>query len=119
MTNCLICEHSLSISKLSCSACKTNFEGDFSFSRLARLNKTDQKLAESLILSGGNLKDLAETLDLSYPTLKKRLLSLTQNLKDLKELDDKKIEKILEDIQDEKIKAEEGIKLIKEINNEL
>jgi len=119
MTNCVFCSYPLSISKLSCDGCKSDFNGTFSFSRLARLSIQDQKLAESLILSGGNLKDLAENLDLSYPTLKKRLLLLTQNMKNLKDLDERKIEEILEEIESEKIKPEEGIKMIKGINNEL
>ena len=119
MTHCLFCETSLSISKLSCDGCKSSFEGAFSFSRLARLSIEDQKLSEALILSGGNLKELAISLELSYPTLKKRLLLLTENLKSLKNEDTKTIENILEDIESGNIKPEEGIKLIKEINNEL
>ena len=119
MYHCPFCEHLLSISKLSCEGCQSHFEGKFSFSRLARLKIDYQKLAEALIFSGGNLKDLALKLDLSYPTLKKRLLSLTQNLEVLKEEDELEVQSIIRKIEDEGIKPEEGIKRIKEIQGEL
>jgi len=119
MTNCLLCENTLSIDSLSCDACHTSYRGTFIFPRLARLSLGEQQLAESLILHGGNLKEMAESLDVSYPTLKKRLNELTYSLKEKKSEDSKKIEEILLDIEAKKMNAEEGIKLIREINGEL
>ena len=119
MTKCLICENTLSIDSLSCKACHTTYKSNFSFPRLARLSLSEQRLAESLVLHGGNLKEMAESLDVSYPTLKKRLKELTLSLEEKKEEDEKRIEEILFDIESHKISAEEGIKLIREINGEL
>jgi hypothetical protein len=119
MTKCLICEHSLTIQSLSCEACQTTFNGGFHFPRLARLTLVHQQLAESLILHGGNLKEMAESLDVSYPTLKKRLLELSQALVIQKEKDKQSIESILQAMESKSITAQEGIKLIREINGEL
>lgn len=119
MTECLICEQELTISKLSCKSCNTSFNGEFFFPRLARFSLEEQLLAESLILHGGNLKEMAENMKVSYPTLKKRLNELAQTLKEKKAQDSKRIEQILKDIELKKIDAEEGIKLIREINGEL
>jgi len=119
MTKCLICENTLSIDSLSCGSCHTTYKGKFSFPRLARLSLSEQRLAESLILHGGNLKEMAVSLDVSYPTLKKRLNELSTSLEKEKAKDNKKTEEILFDIESGKMGAEEGIKLIREINGEL
>ena len=119
MTRCLICEHSLTIVELSCSSCNTTYKSNSFFPRLTRLSLEEQRLTEALVLHGGNLKEMAEGLDVSYPTLKKRLNDLTLSLKEKKNEDEKKIEEILVKIEEREMNAEEGIKLIREINGEL
>ena len=119
MTKCLICEETLFIDSLSCKSCNTTYKGKFYFSRLARLNLDEQKLVESLILHGGNLKEMSEVLSVSYPTLKKRLNELSISLQIKKAEDEKKIEQILKEIELQTMSAQEGIKLIREINGEL
>lgn len=119
MTKCLICKNSLHIDSLSCDACHTTYKSKSYFPRLARLSLEEQHLTEALISHGGNLKEMAESLDMSYPTLKKRLNDLTLSLNEKKSEDEKKIEDILVQIEEREINAEEGIKLIREINGEL
>ncbi len=119
MTKCVICESDLVIAELSCKACHTGYKGTFHFPRLARLSLEEQRLAESLIEHGGNLKEMSEVLSVSYPTLKKRLNELAVSLKAKKAEDEKKIEQILKEIEFQQMSAEEGIKLIREINGEL
>jgi len=119
MTKCVICDSDTYITELSCRSCRTNYKGEFFFPRLARLTLEEQRLAESLIEHGGNLKEMAEVLGVSYPTLKKRLNELAAALKEKKKQDEKKIEEILKEIELQKMSAEEGIKLIREINGEL
>jgi len=119
MIECLICKHHLTIERLSCEACQSHFEGKFYFPRLARLSTTEQQLTESLIVHGGNLKEMAESLDVSYPTLKKRLLELSNALHKQKREDKQSIEEILQAMETGEMTAQEGIKLIREINGEL
>jgi len=119
MTKCLICEHILTIDSLSCESCNTTYKSKSFFPPLARLSLEEQHLTEALILHGGNLKEMAEGLDISYPTLKKRLNDLTLSLKEKKSEDEKRIEGILVQIEEREMNAEEGIKLIREINGEL
>ena len=80
MTKCFVCKSNLQIQKLKCNRCNTVFEGDFSFPLLAKLSLNSQKLALELILAGGNLKDLAEKLNITYPTLKKRIQELQSEI---------------------------------------
>jgi hypothetical protein len=119
MTKCLICENELTMTSCRCDACHTDYSGSFILPRLARLGREEQHLAEALILHGGNLKEMAEDINISYPTLKKRLKELSNSLAQKKQQDEMRIEEILKEIELGKIGAEEGIKLIREINGEL
>lgn len=119
MTKCVICDHDLTITACHCPSCNTGYNGSFSLPRLARLSQEEQQLAEALILHGGNLKDMAEDIHISYPTLKKRLKELSVALAEKKREDEAMIAKILKDIELGKMNAEEGIKRIREINGEL
>lgn len=119
MIGCPVCASKVKISRLGCSGCGLALEGDFSLPRLARLPKEHQQMAEAFLLCGGNLKDLAVTLDVSYPTLRKRVDEMIAGLKDLKEKDKAAAETILADMEKGKIPAEVGIRKIKEMNGEL
>ena len=119
MTKCLICNNELYVTSCCCKSCNTNYNTTFRLPRLVRLSREEQSLAESLILHGGNLKEMAEDINISYPTLKKRLKELSLALAQKKQEDEAKIEQILKDIELGVINAEEGIKYIREINGEL
>lgn len=119
MVRCPVCENNATIEKLSCPSCKVTLVGVFTLPRLARLDKDKAKLAEHLILSGGNLKVMAERLETSYPTLRKNVDELVSALNDLYKEDEENIAKILSDTEKGKIQYEEAMRRIKEINNEL
>ena len=119
MTKCLICDSDLEIEKLHCKSCHTDYTGRFFFPPLARLKREERMLAEALILHGGNLKEMTQTLDISYPTLKKRLNDLAVALEAKKAEDKAHIDTILDAMEKGEMSPEEGIKLIREINGEL
>ena len=73
MRTCPVCHCRLTIAHLICRACGVEYSGEFQWPRLARLSVDHQALAEHLLLAGGSLKAVAETVGVSYPTLKKRL----------------------------------------------
>lgn len=102
-----------------CRQCNIRIEGVFQLPRLARLSSPSHKLAEELVLSGGNLKELTIKLDVSYPTLRKRVDSLIEELNRLRTDDESRTESILRDIESGRTSADEGLRLIKEINGEL
>ena len=86
--------------------------------RLARLTREHQKFVEALVLSGGNLKELSGTLNVSYPTLRKQLDALIKEMQDLKSSDERKIDSILQHIENGNMSAEKGLRQIKELNGE-
>lgn len=86
--------------------------------RLARLTTEQQHLAEHFILSGGNFKALAERLDISYPTLRKRVDTLVEALKALAENDNRSITALLDQVENGALPAEQAARLIREMNGD-
>lgn len=119
MVTCPVCRRTVQMERAVCRHCNVGFEGAFELPRLARLSAGHLRLAEELVLSGGNLKELAGRLEVSYPTLRKRMDSLIDELNGLKADDESRAESILEDIESGRVPAEEGLRRIKEINGEL
>lgn len=119
MIKCPICQNQLQISQFSCSSCRTSYEGHFVLPRLARMSKNDRQLAEAFLFAGGNLKDLAEHLGISYPTVRKQVDAMMDALRQLRDEDQKHIEQIMSDMEAGRVSGSEGLRLIKEINGEL
>ena len=84
--------------------------------RLARLAHEHQDLAERILLSGGNLKEVAESVGISYPTLRKRLDEMIDALVALRHDDDLKAEALLEAVENRRMPPEEAARRIKEMN---
>ena len=77
---CPACEAQLQIEQLRCERCDTRIAGKFALPRLARLPQEDQQFIELLVMHEGSLKAVAASLEISYPTLRKRLEEVVQRL---------------------------------------
>ena len=112
---CPYCESSMRISKLTCQDCGLALEGDFPTPRLYRLSKEEQHFVELMVLASGSLKEMANLLDISYPTVRSRLDRLIARLKAERTRDAKHKEKILEEIEAGHIPAKRGLRLIENL----
>lgn len=101
---------------MACPGCDMQISGEFGFPRLLRLSGKNLVLAEALILAGGNLKSLAQTLGISYPTVRKRVDDLIDELETLRAEDQRRVDAILRDVAAGKLNAAKGTRLIKELN---
>ncbi len=117
MKLCPACQTGLESKQLRCPCCALVLEGNFRFPRLSRLSSAHLALAEEFILASGNLKDLGAKLEISYPTLRRRLDELIADLQQLRAKDAAEIKTILGRMERKDISVEEGTRLIKEINN--
>src|SRR5207248_9274908 len=70
---CPYCGTSMAVTRMSCGHCQTAIEGAFAMSRLGMLPVEHQRFIEMFVLSGGNLKEIAEQVGVSYPTIRSRL----------------------------------------------
>ena len=118
MKHCLACQSSLTPTKFKCHSCGVTYEGVFSLPRIMRLSTENLKLAEAFLLCSGNFKELAEQLGVSYPTLRKHVDAMINELTALRQQDQQAIESILVDIDKGDLKSQEGLRLIREINGE-
>ena|SRR5690606_7485271 len=116
MLRCSVCNGLLAVREMACPDCDVHVSGEFRFPRLLRLSAKNLFLAEALILSGGNLKSLAQALDVSYPTVRKRVDDLIAELETLRAEDERRIDEILHAVETGKIPAGKGTRMIKELN---
>jgi len=63
----------MAVSQMSCSHCQISVSGAFPMSRLADLPVEHQRFIEMFVLAGGNLKEIAAQVGVSYPTIRSRL----------------------------------------------
>lgn len=86
--------------------------------RLARLGPEEQHLVEEIVLASCNLKEVAQSLQISYPTLRKRLDSLIASMKTLRTSDEGQARKLLDQVEAGSLAAEEAARRIGEMNGE-
>lgn len=115
---CPSCQCEMHVSSRGCTACGVEVKGRFYEPRLARLSPEMQRLAELFLLNGGNLKELAPVLDVSYPTLRKRVDVLVNTLRTMHEEDQQKIASWLQAVERGEMTAEIVARMIREINGE-
>lgn len=81
--NCPSCEVALNVSVLSCDVCHTSVHGTFGLPGVLRLSAEEQRLVLSFFIRSGNIKELAASEQVSYPTMRNRLDDLIEKLKGL------------------------------------
>lgn len=119
MHQCLNCQSRLAVAKLRCDACQITYAGGFCLPRLARLSPVQQHLVEQLVLAAGNLKQMAASLEVSYPTLRKRLDELVETLGTLRLEDDAHAAELVEAVEAGDMTPETAARLIKELKGAL
>src|ERR1700742_204088 len=70
---CPYCGTAMTVTQMACEPCRVSIDAQFPMSRLASLPVEHQRFIEMFILSGGNLKEIAEQVGVSYPTIRSRL----------------------------------------------
>ncbi len=116
MLHCTVCEAMLEVREMACPACDLRLGGEFAFPRLLRLSGRSLALAEALLMAGGNLKASAQSLGISYPTLRKRVDDLIEELETLRAEDEGRIDEILRAVETGTIPAAKGTRMIRELN---
>jgi len=71
--DCPYCGGAMAVTRMSCENCHVAIEAAFPMSRLASLPVEHQRFIEMFVLAGGNLKEIAEQVGVSYPTIRSRL----------------------------------------------
>lgn len=105
----------IQIEKVGCLTTGFKVEGPFQTPALFQLNDDQLDLVEKLAIHGGNLKNLAADLGISYPTLRNRLGEISDFLARKSEGRKQERLKILKDIDEGRITPEGGADLLERL----
>lgn len=78
---CPACNSNIKIGRLFCNKCNTEICGSFELPILAKLSDKEQQFIIDFIRCSGNLKKLAQTMQISYPTIRNFLNIIIDKLK--------------------------------------
>ena len=80
-TSCPSCDGKLAVKRLRCEKCDTEVDGLYPLPTLASLGQEDQEFILDFIKASGSLKEMANILSVSYPTVRNRLDEIIEKLK--------------------------------------
>jgi hypothetical protein len=72
-SDCPYCGDAMAVTQMACDRCRISVAAGFPMSRLGGLPVEHQRFIEMFVLAGGNLKEIAEQVGVSYPTIRSRL----------------------------------------------
>ncbi|KGN81140.1 hypothetical protein HW49_04500 [Porphyromonadaceae bacterium COT-184 OH4590] len=78
--SCPSCQAHLKVKALSCEHCQTEVIGLYSLPLLAKLSESDQRLIVQFVKCSGSLKEMANFLKLSYPTVRNMLNEIIEKI---------------------------------------
>jgi hypothetical protein len=112
---CPYCGDAMAVTRMACSHCKIAVEAAFPMSRLAELPVEHQRFIEMFVLASGNLKEIAEQVGVSYPTIRSRLDKVIESLRAEISKTQRVRGNILDAVEPSKTNAEQAARLIKGI----
>ena len=114
-TECQHCGGALRISRVTCEDCELSLHGDLPTPRLYRLSPEDQRFVELFVTASGSLKQMANLLQVSYPTVRGRLDRLIERLEAARAEDEARKAQILQDIDSGRITPRRGLRMIENL----
>ena len=79
-TKCPSCHGSLKVKTLSCSNCETEIIGLYDLPIINNLNQEEQLFILRFIKCSGSLKEMANQMNLSYPTVRNLLNDIIKKI---------------------------------------
>lgn len=77
---CPSCQSILKVKSLVCEACETQVVGNYNLPILSTLEEEDQTFILEFIKCSGSLKDMANKMALSYPTVRNKLDAIIEKI---------------------------------------
>jgi len=116
LTNeCPYCNAAMAVTQMTCGHCQISVNADFPMSRIAGLPIEHQRFIEMFLLAGGNLKEIAEQVGVSYPTIRSRLDKVIEALRGEIAKTQRVRGSVLDAVEPGKTNAADAARLIKRI----
>lgn len=119
-TRCPICGGEIAVTKFQCHDCDTSIEGRFTSGAFAQLTLEQLDFVEAFVRNEGKITRLEAEMGLSYPTIRNRLHEIIRALgyepgeTETSKLSEADRRKILEDLEQGKIKYEDAMQMLEE-----
>ena len=115
LTRCPVCDGRFEPVKFQCQSCHVTMEGRFPTSKLALLSSEQHQFVEAFLVARGNIKEVEKELDISYPTVRKRLEEVVQALGHAPQTARRKQSDIIDAVDRGDLTAQEGIEQLKNL----
>lgn len=117
---CPVCGNRMRVTELKCPSCHTKLSGDFELGKFSQLSPEQLDFVEVFIRLRGNIKEVEEEMDISYPTVRKKLDEVIKSLgyKPEESPDDateEKQNKVLSALENGEIEFEEAKRKLQEL----
>ncbi len=106
---CPVCDEPLIISELTCPNCGVKIQGKFNIPNLLILTDEQMQFLQTFLMARGNIKEVGKRLNISYPTVKNRLDNLISALGLEVNKNEKSLDEMLDELEDNKITVEDII----------
>ena len=119
-TRCPLCGGEVTVTRIYCRDCDTTIEGRFSGGPFSQLTPEQLGFVETFVRCEGKITRMEIELGLSYPTIRNRLLEVIRALgyepggEEAARLSEEDRQRILEDLDQGRISAEEAMRLLQE-----
>lgn len=81
--SCPSCESQLTVTELSCPECQTTVSGKYPLPLLLQIPEEEQQFILDFFLASGSLKEMANQMGKSYPTVRNKLDDIIEKIKKL------------------------------------
>ena len=112
---CPYCQGSMKVQKLKCLQCGISIEGEFYTSPILSLSADEQIFVELFVRKSGSLKEMANIMQVTYPTIRTRLNAIISKME--KVVSDKERHKqvVLNQVEAGKLTPETAANIIKNL----
>ena len=119
-TKCPLCGGEVTVTRIYCRDCDTTIEGRFVGGPFSQLNPEQLAFVEMFVRNEGRINRMENELNLSYPTIRNRLHEVIRALgyepggEEPSGISDEKRQRVLEDLDQGRISAQEAMRLLQE-----
>ncbi|WP_236785854.1 DUF2089 domain-containing protein [Anaerococcus ihuae] len=117
INKCPNCGGDLSITSYKCNSCSTEVIGEFEMGKFQRLDIEDLEFIELFLQKRGSIKDVGESLGISYPTVRNRIDKIVKKLGGKIDKQESRID-ILNMVNNGEITPDQASELLKELKDE-
>jgi len=111
-TRCPYCFGRMKVKSVVCESCGTEIRSNFVHSRLLQLTPAQQKFVARFVEASGSLKEMANVLGVSYPTVRSRLDRIIDVLKGEEPVEADRRAAILDAVEEKRLSPEDAAALL-------